>query len=125
MPNVSRSYERAAPLPGPRGASYVALAMHGPRPLHPPPLAPGARVALVAPAGPLRGVDDLARAECNARALGWEPSVGASVLAHTGYFAGDDAARLADLNAALRSPDVDAIWCLRGGYGAMRLLDGV
>jgi muramoyltetrapeptide carboxypeptidase len=97
----------------------------GDRPLLPPPLAPGARVALVAPAGPLHGVDDLERAERNARAFGWEPVVGARVLDRHGYFAGDDAGRLADLNAALADPAVDGIWCLRGGYGAMRLLDGV
>ena len=39
----------------------------GPR-LHPPPLAPGARVALVAPAGPLAGPDDVERGIANARA---------------------------------------------------------
>jgi muramoyltetrapeptide carboxypeptidase len=93
-------------------------------PLAPPALAPGARVALVAPAGPLSPAD-LARAEANARALGWEPVVGAHALARADYFAGADAERLADLNAALRDPDVDGVWCLRGGYGAMRLLDGV
>jgi muramoyltetrapeptide carboxypeptidase len=91
----------------------------------PPPLAPGARVALVAPAGPLAGADDLARAEANARALGWEPVVGPHALAHTAYFAGSDTERLADLNAALADPRVDGIWCLRGGYGAMRILPGV
>jgi muramoyltetrapeptide carboxypeptidase len=92
--------------------------------LAPPALAPGARVALVAPAGPLSAAD-LERAESNARALGWEPRVGAHALARADYFAGGDAERLADLNAALRDPDVDGVWCLRGGYGAMRLLDGV
>jgi muramoyltetrapeptide carboxypeptidase len=91
----------------------------------PPPLAPGARVALVSPAGPLRGEADLARAVANARAFGWEPSVGAHALARRGYFAGDDAARLADLNAALADDAIDAVWCVRGGYGAMRLLPGV
>ncbi len=29
----------------------------------------------------------------------------------------------ADLNRALRDDAIDAIWCLRGGYGAMRILD--
>ena len=46
-------------------------------------------------------------------------------LARAGYFAGDDALRVADLNAALADPRVDAVWCLRGGYGAMRILDRV
>ncbi len=92
--------------------------------LAPPALAPGARVALVAPAGPLSAAD-LERAASNARARGGEPRVGAHALARADYFAGGDAERLADLNAALRDPDVDGVWCLRGGYGAMRLLDGV
>jgi muramoyltetrapeptide carboxypeptidase len=42
-----------------------------------------------------------------------------------GYLAGPDEARLADLNAALRDPAVNAIWCLRGGYGLTRILDRV
>jgi muramoyltetrapeptide carboxypeptidase len=92
--------------------------------LVPPALAPGARVALVAPAGPL-SADDVARAAANARAFGWEPAVGRHALDRADYFAGRDADRLADLNAALADPAVDAVWCLRGGYGAMRLLDGV
>jgi muramoyltetrapeptide carboxypeptidase len=91
----------------------------------PEPLAPGARVALVAPAGPLRGDEDVARATDNARALGWEPVVAPHALARTGYFAGDDATRLRDLTDAMRDPAIDGIWCLRGGYGAMRLLPDI
>lgn len=91
----------------------------------PPLLGPGARVALVAPAGPLRGPEDVAIAEAQARAFGWEPAVGSSALAKHAYFAGDDAARLRDVNAAIADRAVDGIWCLRGGYGAIRLLDGL
>ena len=91
----------------------------------PPALAPGARVALVAPAGPLRGEPELERAAANARALGWEPRVGTHALARRGYLAGHDADRLADLNRALADDAIDGVWCLRGGYGAMRILPGV
>ncbi len=42
-----------------------------------------------------------------------------------GYLAGPDAQRLADLHAAFADDEVRAIMCLRGGYGAMRLLDGI
>lgn len=91
----------------------------------PPALAVGARVALLSPAGPLDSDADLERAELNARALGWEPHVSPHALAREGYLAGDDASRLADLNTAIRNPRVDAIWCLRGGYGAMRVLDAI
>jgi muramoyltetrapeptide carboxypeptidase len=104
--------------------SYVPQPMPPSAPLWPPALEAGARVALVAPAGPLGDTAELARAEANARAFGWEPVVGTSAMARTGYLAGDDAARSADLNQALRG-DVDGVWCLRGGYGAMRLLDDV
>jgi muramoyltetrapeptide carboxypeptidase len=101
------------------------MAPSAPTVTRPPLLGPGARVALVAPAGPLRGPGDLERAEANARLLGWEPVVGRHALARGCYFAGPDQARLEDLNAALADPDVDAVWCLRGGYGAMRLLPAV
>jgi len=90
--------------------------------LEPPRLAFGARVALIAPSGPLRNADDVAKAEATARSLGWEPVVGAHVHSRDGYFAGDDATRLRDLIWALTDPQIDGIWCLRGGYGAARLL---
>src|SRR5262245_65237473 len=42
-----------------------------------------------------------------------------------GYFAGDDAAREADLRTAIDDPGLDAIWFARGGYGTARLLDRI
>lgn len=91
------------------------------------PLIPGAgaRVALVSPSGPLRGESDVAGAEARVRAFGWEPVRGHSVLARCGYLAGGDAERLADLQWALDDPAIDAVWCVRGGYGMTRILDRV
>lgn len=88
-------------------------------------MASGSRVALVAPAGPLLEKDDLARASALCRALGYEPILGANTAEHHGYFAGTDEQRLADLNDAIRDPEVNAIWCIRGGYGTTRILDRV
>lgn len=90
----------------------------------PPPLAAGARVALAAPAGPLRA-SGLERAIAQCRAFGWEAVGDDSLLARTGYLAGDDAHRAAHLNALLARADIDGIWCLRGGYGATRILDAL
>lgn len=90
--------------------------------LEPARLSEGARVALVSPAGPLRGEHELTQAIDSARALGWEPVVGAHALSRVGYFAGSDEQRAADLLNAIEDPDIDGIWCLRGGYGAARLL---
>src|SRR5205823_5516964 len=33
--------------------------------------------------------------------------------------------RAADFNRAAADDAVDAVWCIRGGYGTMRLLDGL
>ena len=57
--------------------------------------------------------------------MGWEPIVGEHVLERDGYLAGSDENRAADLNRFAADPSVDAIWCARGGYGAMRLLDRI
>lgn len=57
------------------------------------------------------------------RRLGYAPVEAASLRAQDGYFAGDDAARLADLQAVLDDPTLRAVWCARGGYGTARLLD--
>lgn len=91
----------------------------------PPPLQPGSRVALVAPAGPLRDRADLDHAIANVRAFDWEPVVGDFALERDGYLAGSDEHRLADLNRFARDSSIDAVWCIRGGYGAMRLLDEI
>lgn len=88
----------------------------------PPPLSAGARVALVTPAGPLRGAQELQHAIDHATSLGWEPLAAPHVLARHGYLAGTDEQRAQDFNAALRDPNIDGIWCVRGGYGAMRIL---
>jgi muramoyltetrapeptide carboxypeptidase len=82
-------------------------------------------VALLTPAGPLLERDDLTRAAELCRALDYEPVPGRHAAARHGYLAGTDQERLADLNAALADPAVDAVWCIRGGYGVTRILDRV
>lgn len=94
-------------------------------PIRPERLAPGARVAVVAPSGPVpeerlaAGLDVL---------RGWDldPVVAPHVLdrhAEFGYLAGRDADRAADLQHAWCDPSVAAVLCARGGYGAQRIVD--
>jgi len=100
----------------PRGAAHArALRL-------PPLLTAGARVAMISPSGPLQGPHELERAVATAESLGWQVQVGPHALRRTGYFAGDDAQRGDDLVSALQDDGIDGIWCLRGGYGAARLL---
>jgi muramoyltetrapeptide carboxypeptidase len=94
-------------------------------PIFPKPLKKNARVALVSPAGPIAGEEDLERARDNTRSLGWEPVTGKHAGEKHGYLAGEDAYRSEDLNDAIRDPQIDGIWCVRGGYGAMRVLDDI
>src|SRR5687768_1114590 len=89
----------------------------------PPRLGNGSRVALVAPAGPLLEQDDLTRAKALCRALAYEPVLGKNAHARYGYLAGTDEERLSDFNSAVSDPSIDGIWCIRGGYGSIRLLD--
>jgi len=42
-----------------------------------------------------------------------------------GYLAGDDRSRLKDLHDMFQDKEIKAIFCTRGGYGAMRLLDDI
>jgi muramoyltetrapeptide carboxypeptidase len=91
----------------------------------PPKIGAGSRIGLVAPAGPLLERDDLTRAQELCRALGYEPVLGENAYCRHGYMAGTDNQRLADLNRVFQDPSIDAVWCIRGGYGAIRLLEGV
>ncbi|WP_149180464.1 LD-carboxypeptidase [Streptomyces sp. TRM49041] len=88
-------------------------------------LRPGARVAVVAPSGPVpeerlqAGLDIL---------RGWDldPVALPHVLDRhpvARYLAGTDEDRARDLQAAWCDPAVDAVICARGGYGAQRVVD--
>jgi muramoyltetrapeptide carboxypeptidase len=89
--------------------------------LRPRALRRGDAVALVAPAGPL-APGAVERAEERVRALGWEPLTAPHARGRRGFLSGSDEERLGDLNAALSDPRTRAVWCLRGGYGTMRIL---
>ena len=88
-----------------------------------PALPAGGVIALIAPAGPA-GLDlELATQWMAAR--GYQLRVLPGVWEKDGYLAGSDAVRLRDLHDAFADESVDAIFCLRGGYGSPRLLAGI
>ena len=89
-----------------------------------PVLPPGALIGVIAPAGPTQP-ESLAAVPALYQSFGYRARIFPGCAHHTGYLAGDDPIRLADLHAALADDEVAAIHCLRGGYGAMRLLDGI
>jgi muramoyltetrapeptide carboxypeptidase len=93
--------------------------------IRPPKLTAGSRIGLVAPSGPLLETDDLVRAGALCRALDYEPVIGQFAHSRHGYLAGTDDQRVSDLNQALGDASLDAVWCIRGGYGVTRILDRV
>ena len=55
--------------------------------------------------------------------MGFRTTYMDSVLSEYGYFAGKDQERADELMEMFTREDVDAIWCVRGGYGSIRILD--
>lgn len=96
------------------------------RPLRRPTrLAAGARVAVVAPSGPVPGERIDAGVEV-LRGWGLDPVVAPHARGRHerfGYLAAGDADRAADLQHAWCDPTVDAVLCARGGYGVQRMVD--
>ena len=87
-------------------------------------LVDGDCIALVAPASWLEP-EDVEQVQAVVESWGFRAVVGAHALRKVGFLAGTDEERLADLNDAVRDPEVRAIMCLRGGCGSLRLLRGV
>ena len=81
---------------------------------------PGDTVAVVAPAGPFdRPAFETGLAVISGR---YAPRYDENILSRQRYLAGSDERRFNELVSALADPDVKAVFCARGGYGAMRLL---
>lgn len=64
----------------------------------------------------------LGKAVNNVKKLGFKVKLGKHIRALRGFNAGTDEQRLEDLHTMFIDPEVDGIWCARGGYGCTRLL---
>ncbi len=94
--------------------------------IQPDHLKPGDSVAIVAPSGILKDRDkEIDRAIALLKSWGLHAVVGKHVFEKAGHFAGTDAQRIDDLQKALDDPSIKAIWAARGGYGTVRVIDGL
>lgn len=82
---------------------------------------PGDTLGIVGPSSTL-GDHGLEKGLAVLHQLGYKTKLGASATAHWGYLAGTDELRARDMANMFADDDVDGIICLRGGYGATRLL---
>jgi muramoyltetrapeptide carboxypeptidase len=83
----------------------------------------GSVIAVVAPSGPLDAV--AARTGLAWLRTRYRLRIDPRIFRRDGYFAGADDDRAEILARAMRNPEVGAILCGHGGYGAMRLLDAL
>ncbi len=89
-------------------------------------LRPGGTIGLICPAGAIRESEYTREYLTDKVAgLGFSAVIGDSVGAVHGYLSGDDDLRLADIHRMFADPNIDAVWCIRGGYGTPRLLDKI
>tara|TARA_R110002050_G_scaffold94765_1_gene197028 strand:- start:4763 stop:5779 length:1017 start_codon:yes stop_codon:yes gene_type:complete len=92
--------------------------------IQPPYLKAGDTVAIVAPSGILKNrIGEIEKAKSLLKSWGLHTVVGKHVFNQANHFAGTDDERCEDFQNALDDPKISAIWCARGGYGAVRILD--
>ncbi|MBO7318140.1 MAG: LD-carboxypeptidase, partial [Bacteroidales bacterium] len=83
-------------------------------------LQPGDTIAIVSPSSKILP-EYIEGAVHRLQSWGYRVAVGAHAYDVHGNFAGTPEDRLADLRQALLDPEVKAIMCARGGYGAVHL----
>ena len=92
--------------------------------IQPPYLKPGDTIAILAPSGILKyRNDEVEKAKALLKSWGLNAVVGKHVFNQNNHFAGSDNQRFEDFQNALDDPNITAIWCARGGYGTVRILD--
>jgi muramoyltetrapeptide carboxypeptidase len=84
----------------------------------------GDTVAVVAPAGILKhDAEVIQKTKVLLNSWGLEVTFGNHLQTKAHHFAGTDIQRSSDLQWALDQPNIKAIWCARGGYGTLRIID--
>ncbi len=94
-------------------------------PVKPQRLKPKDVIGIISPAS---SPDEFLRVEKGVKyleSLGYRVKVGKNVGKNHGYLAGTDEERVEDLHSMFKDKNVKAVFTVRGGYGAFRLLDKI
>jgi len=88
-------------------------------------LAPGLKkgdtIGLIAP-GSAFSKELYEKATSHLLNMGFKIKQSKNLFANYGYLAGTDRQRIEDIHSMFADPEVNGIWCVRGGYGTGRLL---
>ena len=93
--------------------------------LLPRPLTPQSRIAIAAPASASLDREATEAGLAVLRSRGLRIDTGRAFASPYAYLSGTDEDRADELNMLLRRDGLDAIVCLRGGYGLLRILDRI
>src|SRR5262249_33427786 len=116
--NVSSPHRQDASAPGmPPHPAETALPL-----LIPPYLRPGDTIGITCPAGDITA-KDIESAVQMIESWGFRIKTGDTVGKKDFIFGGTDEERAADFQQMLRDPELSAILCARGGYGAVHIVD--
>jgi muramoyltetrapeptide carboxypeptidase len=92
--------------------------------IKPPRLNAGDLIGVVSPAGPVHP-SDLQKGVDLLESSGFRVRVAPHAYDQRDYLAGEDRERLEDLHAMFLDPEVHGVFCTRGGYGSLRLLNQI
>jgi muramoyltetrapeptide carboxypeptidase len=92
--------------------------------IFPPFLKQGDTIGIVAPARKIKS-GDIDFAVHWWKEKGFYIAFGKHLFAEENQFAGSDEKRTEDLQNMLDDPNIKAIFCVRGGYGALRIIDNL
>lgn len=93
--------------------------------MKPRPLCKGDTIAVIAPSSAPLDPLKLSSGVAHLEKSGYDVRLGRTVYTPYGYLAGTDEERLGELNNFLANPDIRALFCVRGGYGSLRLLPDI
>ena len=86
----------------------------------------GDTISIVAPSGVLNNFENKIKLAIDIfESWGLKVVLGDHIYNKNGHFAGTDRQRIDDFQNALDNQSIKAIWCARGGYGAVRIIDDV
>lgn len=86
------------------------------------PLFTGSRIGVIAPASPVRDGREFEKNVEYLISSGYQVVIGKTALSGQGFLAGSDRMRQLDLESMWQDDSISVVWCLRGGYGCLRLL---
>ncbi len=94
--------------------------------IKPPNLKRGDTVMLLTPASYLKdSLQSVQNALDSLKSWGLHYKLAEHIFDRKGSFAGEDKERAADFQKAIDNPNIKAIWCTRGGYGSVRMIDKI